>query len=105
MCVRSFEVPWKGVLTMTISRILFPVAFSERCRGAARYAGALACHFRADLVLLHIVAPPHSVFGGPEAIAWPADVIRETLDKSKADLEAFVAEELPGLNATRVVIE
>ena len=90
---------------LKFSRILFPVAFSERCRGAARYAGALACHFHAELVLLHVVAPPPSIFGGPEAVAYPADLFDGMLDKSKADLEAFLAEELQGLNVTRVVLE
>ena len=39
------------------SKILVPVAFSGRCEGAAQYAEALACHFHAELVLLHVVAP------------------------------------------------
>ena len=90
---------------LKFSRILFPVAFSERCRGAARYAGALSCHFHAELVLLHVVAPPPSVFGGPEAVAYPADLFDGMLDKSKTDLEAFPSEELQGLNVTRVVLE
>jgi nucleotide-binding universal stress UspA family protein len=39
-------------------RILFPVDFSERCRGAAHYAMALAGRFGSELVLFHVVETP-----------------------------------------------
>lgn len=38
-------------------RILFPVDFSERCRGAARYVTAMAGRFQAELHLLHVLEP------------------------------------------------
>jgi nucleotide-binding universal stress UspA family protein len=38
-----------------LRRILFPVDFSERCRGAAHYVEALAGRFDAELVLLHVI--------------------------------------------------
>ena len=38
-----------------LKRILFPVDFSERCRGAAAYVEALAGWFEAELVLLHVI--------------------------------------------------
>lgn len=38
-----------------VSRILFPVDFSERCRGAAAYVEALAGRFDAELILLHVI--------------------------------------------------
>jgi nucleotide-binding universal stress UspA family protein len=40
-----------------LKRILFPVDFSERCRGAASYVEALAGRFDAELILLHVVEP------------------------------------------------
>ncbi len=40
-----------------LKRILFPVDFSERCRGAAAYVEALAGRFDAELLLLHVVEP------------------------------------------------
>jgi len=49
---------------MTLSKILLPVAFSERCRGAARYAAAPACHFHSELTLLHVVVPSEYLLGG-----------------------------------------
>jgi nucleotide-binding universal stress UspA family protein len=40
-----------------LKRILFPVDFSERCRGAASYVEALAGRFDAELLLLHVIEP------------------------------------------------
>jgi nucleotide-binding universal stress UspA family protein len=40
-----------------LKRILFPVDFSDRCRGAASYVEALAGRFEAELILLHVVEP------------------------------------------------
>jgi nucleotide-binding universal stress UspA family protein len=40
-----------------LKRILFPVDFSERSRGAASYVEALAGRFEAELILLHVVEP------------------------------------------------
>jgi nucleotide-binding universal stress UspA family protein len=38
-----------------LRRILFPVDFSARCRGAAAYVQALAGRFEAELILLHAI--------------------------------------------------
>jgi nucleotide-binding universal stress UspA family protein len=38
-----------------LRRILFPVDFSSRCRGAAAYVQAIAGRFEAELILLHVV--------------------------------------------------
>ncbi len=38
-----------------LKRILFPVDFSERCRGAAAYVEALVGRFQAELILLHVI--------------------------------------------------
>jgi nucleotide-binding universal stress UspA family protein len=38
-----------------LRRILFPVDFSERCRGAAAYVQSLAGRFDAELILLHVI--------------------------------------------------
>lgn len=40
-----------------LKRILFPVDFSRRARGAAAYVEALAGRFQAELILLHVVEP------------------------------------------------
>jgi nucleotide-binding universal stress UspA family protein len=38
-----------------LRQILFPVDFSNRCRGAAAYVQALAGRFEAELILLHVI--------------------------------------------------
>lgn len=40
-----------------LKRILYPVDFSRRSRGAAVYVEALAGRFQAELILLHVVEP------------------------------------------------
>ncbi len=40
-----------------LKRILFPVDFSRRARGAAAYVEALAGRFEAELILLHVIEP------------------------------------------------
>ena len=40
-----------------IKRILFPVDFSPRCRGAVAYVEALAGRFDAEVILLHTIEP------------------------------------------------
>ena len=40
-----------------LKRILFPVDFSRRARGAAVYVEALAGRFEAEVVLLHVIEP------------------------------------------------
>ena len=38
-----------------LKRVLFPVDFSDRCRGAAAYVEALVGRFDAELILLHVI--------------------------------------------------
>jgi len=38
-----------------LKRILFPVDFSDRCRGASAYVEAVAGRFDAELILLHVI--------------------------------------------------
>ncbi len=40
-----------------LKRILFPVDFSRRSRGAAAFVEALAGRFEAELILLHVIEP------------------------------------------------
>ena len=66
-----------------IKKILFPVDFSEACRGAARYVEAFAAQFGAEIMLLH--APDKG--DQPEA---------------KAQLDAFLASDLKSFTTHRV---
>jgi nucleotide-binding universal stress UspA family protein len=73
-----------------IKKILFPVDFSEACRGAARYVEAFACEFGAEITLLHTVGMQEHVL--PE----------ELLPIRKAQLELFLADELNHFATNRI---
>jgi nucleotide-binding universal stress UspA family protein len=83
-----------------------PVDFSERSRGAALYAEALQKHFEAEITLLHVLPPPHYEFGAMEVGGSVLeDLFRARADQARADLEAFLAEELPAASTRRAVME
>jgi nucleotide-binding universal stress UspA family protein len=86
------------------SKILVPVAFSGRCEGAAQYAEALACHFHAELVLLHVVAPVPA-YWSPDAVVVSPEASEEVVAQSKAELDRFLGNGLQGISVTRVVEE
>jgi nucleotide-binding universal stress UspA family protein len=79
--------------TYKIKKILFPVDFSERCVGAARYVEVFAGRFEAELRLLHVIDV--DVYG-PEAHGLQ--------DKRQALLDAFLAKELAYCTAQRVCV-
>jgi len=98
MTMRIFPLP----------KILLPMVFSQRCRGAARYAEALACHFQAQLVLLHVATPPYSLYAGAgEAAAYSsaADVVAERLAQSRTELDIFLADAPRDLRVRGIVLE
>lgn len=95
-------------MRISLSKILLPVAFSERCRGAARYADALACHFHAELVLLHVVMPPYSLDRGAEEAAVyssAADLVAERVAQSRTELDGFLREAPRDPRVRRIVLE
>jgi nucleotide-binding universal stress UspA family protein len=90
---------------MRFNVILFPVDFSERCIGAARYVEAFASRFGSKLVLLHVVetAPMHAGdldFGG---LATAARLGDETAH-SERRLQAFMANQLGFIEVERRVV-
>jgi len=87
-----------------LSRILVPVAFSARCEGAAQYAEALACHFHAELVLLHVVAPVPT-YWCPDAVVMSPEVTAEAVEQCKAELDRFLGDGLRDISVARVVQE
>ncbi|MBZ5576673.1 MAG: universal stress protein [Acidobacteriia bacterium] len=86
------------------SKILVPVAFSARCEGAVQYAEALACHFHAEMVLLHVVAPVPT-YWCPDAVVMSPEVTAEAVEQSKAELGRFLEGSLKGISVSRVVQE
>jgi nucleotide-binding universal stress UspA family protein len=91
---------------MPLQQIVVPVDFSERCRGAALYAEALQKHFDAQITLLHVLPPPHYEFGAMEVGGSVLeDLFRARAEQARADLDAFLADELPAATTRRLVTE
>lgn len=78
------------------SRILFPVAFSERCRAAARHVAALATRYGSEITLLHVVEIPLTRPGELDfgALAFEADLDARTRTAREL-LNNFAHEALP----------
>lgn len=84
-------------MSVAFKTVVFPVDFSDRCRGAARYVEALAGRFGSRLILLHVVEttigqPGDLNFGGIGALQ---DEDRQ--QRAEALLQSFQSEELDHL--------
>ena len=90
----------------SFSKILLPVDFSERSTGAARYAQALARHFQAELILLHVLTPPNYQFGALETAGSMHDELyRNRAEQAARELDAFLAPDPPDLKVRKMVLE
>ncbi len=76
--------------TNRIKKILFPVDFSERCVGAARYVEAWAGRFEAELRLLHVI----------DADVYGSDA-HGLQDKRQTLLDTFLTKEFEYCSAQR----
>ena len=90
-----------------LSKILTPVAFSPRCRGAVQYAEALACHFHSELTLLHVVPPPMAPYTPAEAMAYAtsAELTAERLEQKRIELGTYLGNLCPGLPLSQAVVD
>jgi len=91
---------------MPLTKIVVPVDFSERSEGPARYAEALQRAFSSRITLVHVLPPPHYEFGAMEVGGTVLEeLIASRGQQVRADLDAFMAGELPPGAADRVVRE
>ena len=91
---------------LSLPKILVPVDFSDRSIGAVRYARNLACHFRSDLILVHVLpAIPHSVGGFEFGGVVVSDSLAERIPEARRQLDEFLAHELVGMKVCRMVLE
>ncbi len=83
-------------------RILFPVDFSERCRGAAHYAMALAGRFGSELILFHVVETPIARPGELDfgAMAFETD-LEGRVEYCRQLLDSFLEQAQPAEPAAR----
>jgi len=91
-------------MSLSFDTILFPVDFSDRCRGAAHYVEALAGRFGSRLILLHVLEatigqPGDLDFGGlATSLQW-----EDRTARTQELLDGFLAEELSFLPVTRML--
>jgi nucleotide-binding universal stress UspA family protein len=91
---------------LPVSKILVPVDFSERAFSAVRYARNLACHFHAELTLLHVLPPiPYAMGGFEFGGVVMTDAFTDRLTEARQELDEFLANELFGMKVNRLVLE
>jgi nucleotide-binding universal stress UspA family protein len=89
-----------------MKKILAPIDFSIRSVGAARYVEALSEHFGSEAVFLHVLPSPHYEFGSMEVGGTLLnDLFANRTEQVRQELAGFLREELPGLRASRVLLE
>ncbi|MGQ9634410.1 MAG: universal stress protein [Bryobacteraceae bacterium] len=89
-----------------MSKILLPVDFSGRCRGAARYAEALARRFGSEVTVLHVLPPPHYEFSVLElGGSILNDLYAARTRQAQSDLDSILQEELAGVRVNRILLE
>ncbi len=89
-----------------LSRILEPVEFSPRAKGAAHYVEALASHYHCEILLLHVVSTPRGAFAPPEELTYDTveELVQELEVRRTAELDTFLADELKDLQVRRRVV-
>ncbi len=90
----------------SLARILLPVDFSGRSRGAARYAEVLGARFGSQVTLLHVVPPPHYEFSVLEVGGSVLNELYASRSRQlKQDLEVHLRDELGNLPVARVLLD
>jgi len=90
----------------TLKNVLFPVDFSNRCRGAARILDALHNRFQAEITLVHVLPPPHFEYSMADlGGGLIQDYTAARTDQVRKDLEYFLDEELKHFRLQRVLLE
>jgi nucleotide-binding universal stress UspA family protein len=88
----------------SITRVLLPVDLSERCRGAASYAAAIACHFHAEVTVLHCLEPALKI-SGFEGPALSDEWYATQRACAQEELDRFFWEELRHVKHQYIVVE
>jgi nucleotide-binding universal stress UspA family protein len=89
-----------------LARILLPIDFSERSAGVARYAKSLAAHFGSELTIVHVLTPLQYEYGALEiGGSMLTELYRSRSEQAARELESFLADELPGPEVRRLVLE
>ncbi len=90
----------------SLGKIVLPVDFSERSLGAARYVEALAARFESEVVLLHVLPPPHYEFSALEVGgAMLNELFAARSAQLQTELDEFQAAELAHIRTRRILLE
>jgi nucleotide-binding universal stress UspA family protein len=91
---------------MKFNKIVFPVDFSARSRGAARYVEALARRFHPAIRMVHVLPPPHYEAMSIE-VSGPAlaEVLAAREEHAKKQLAGFLTEEMAGFDVQRTLLD
>jgi len=89
-----------------LNKILLPVDFSDRSRGAARYARALAERYDSEILMLHVVEPIRYEFSAMEFGGTVlTDLAANRTAQARRRLENFLEAELSGRRIRRMMLE
>jgi len=86
---------------LSLPKILAPVDFSERSPGAAHFAGALACHFKSELTLLHVVDTASYAWANFEFLLSDLPALLEA--EARKALETFLTDRFRNMKVKRLV--
>jgi nucleotide-binding universal stress UspA family protein len=105
--VVAFSQLWqKGKIMVEFHRILFPVDLSDASKATAPFVRAMAEHFQSEIIALHALRMPASMYAVPDAsgldVLAQLDAIRQ---ERQAEFESFLAEAFPDLAVRRELIE
>ena len=90
---------------LPISRILFPVDFSDRCVEMLPYARETAAKYHAEITLLNVISP---IIAVPDEGTWPPRTLSPPewlIAQQKERLQEFGKDEFGGLVVHRLVHE
>ena len=86
----------------SVDKVLVPVAFSDNCRGCARYAAALASRFKSEIILTYVLEPLGNAL---EFATGLDDIRRYRTEWFSRELEAFFRTQLCGFQVKRTLLE
>lgn len=93
-------------VTLSIRKILVPIAFTEPSRRVVQQAAWLARRFQAEIILLHVVTPLSYPVGwlehGDEITA--TDLHARVVQRAQRDLDQAMVPELEGIAVTRLLL-
>lgn len=90
---------------LSLTKILIPIDFSERCLGATRYAISLAEHFHSEITLLHVL-PPFGDSDDPDVDGITmGEIMTARRAKAQKRMDNFLNAALHHLRVKRILLD